>query len=82
MLNMGGPSSLEGPEDGVQPFLERLFCDKEIIKMGPLQKYLVRAAGHGAACANRCARAPTRDWLCPVLYAGPLHCAQAIGAHS
>lgn len=45
MLNMGGPSSLEGPEDGVQPFLERLFCDKEIIKMGPLQKYLVRASG-------------------------------------
>ena len=31
MLNMGGPSSLLGAEDGVQPFLARLFQDGEII---------------------------------------------------
>ncbi len=31
MLNMGGPSSLEGAADGVQPFLTRLFLDGEII---------------------------------------------------
>ena len=41
MLNMGGPSSLDGPEDGVEPFLNRLFSDKEIIMLGPLQKWLV-----------------------------------------
>jgi hypothetical protein len=42
MLNMGGPSSLDGPVDGVEPFLNRLFSDKEIIMLGPLQKWLVR----------------------------------------
>ena len=42
MLNMGGPSSLDGPEDGVEPFLGRLFGDGEIIQMGPLQSILVR----------------------------------------
>ena len=42
MLNMGGPGSLQGPEDGVKPFLTRLFSDGEIIKLGPLQKLLVR----------------------------------------
>ena len=31
MLNMGGPSSLHGAVDGVQPFLTRLFLDGEII---------------------------------------------------
>jgi ferrochelatase len=31
MLNMGGPSSLSGAADGVQPFLTRLFLDPEII---------------------------------------------------
>ncbi len=44
MLNMGGPSSLDGPVDGVEPFLMRLFGDGEIIKMGPLQPWLVRGA--------------------------------------
>lgn len=42
MLNMGGPGSLDGAEDGVKPFLTRLFSDGEIIKLGPLQKWLVR----------------------------------------
>lgn len=40
MLNMGGPSSLDGPEDGVKPFLQNLFSDPEIIPLGPLQKWL------------------------------------------
>ncbi len=44
MLNMGGPSSLDGPVDGVEPFLRRLFTDGEIIKLGPLQKWLVSRA--------------------------------------
>ena len=43
MLNMGGPSSLDGETDGVRPFLTNLFTDPEIIPLGPLQKYLVRA---------------------------------------
>jgi hypothetical protein len=34
MLNMGGPSSLHGAEDGVKPFLTRLFSDPEIIGLG------------------------------------------------
>ena len=34
MLNMGGPSTLDGAADGVQPFLRRLFSDKEIIQLG------------------------------------------------
>jgi hypothetical protein len=42
LMNMGGPGSLEGPEDGVRAFLTRLFLDGEIIKLGPLQKWLVR----------------------------------------
>ena len=37
LLNMGGPSSLHGAEDGVGAFLRRLFTDREIIKLGPLQ---------------------------------------------
>jgi hypothetical protein len=41
MLNMGGPSSLHGPRDGVQAFLTNLFSDPEIIPLGPLQKLLV-----------------------------------------
>jgi protoheme ferro-lyase len=41
MMNMGGPSSLEGEEDGVGPFLKRLFTDGEIITLGPLQNVLV-----------------------------------------
>ena len=45
MLNMGGPSSLDGAVDGVEPFLRRLFLDGEIIMLGPLQKFLVRARG-------------------------------------
>lgn len=44
MLNMGGPSTLEGQRDGVQPFLTNLFTDPEIIPLGPLQPYLVRHA--------------------------------------
>jgi len=43
MMNMGGPGSLDGAEDGVQAFLTRLFSDREIIPLGPLQKWLVRA---------------------------------------
>ncbi len=42
MLNMGGPSSLDGETDGVQPFLTNLFTDPEIIPLGPLQRWLVR----------------------------------------
>lgn len=42
MLNMGGPSSLHGPRDGVKAFLTNLFSDPEIIPLGPLQKFLVR----------------------------------------
>ena len=42
LMNMGGPSSLDGPVDGVGPFLHRLFSDKEIIRLGPLQHTLVR----------------------------------------
>lgn len=41
MLNMGGPSTLHGKEDGVEAFLTRLFSDGEIIKLGPLQRWLV-----------------------------------------
>ena len=41
MLNMGGPSSLEGAHDGVEAFLHRLFMDNEIISLGPLQRWLV-----------------------------------------
>ncbi len=41
MLNMGGPSSLDGLDDGVHPFLKRLFQDGEIIKLGPFQIPLV-----------------------------------------
>jgi len=33
LLNMGGPTSL----DSVQPFLENLFLDKEIISFGPVE---------------------------------------------
>merc|ERR1711959_546187 len=36
MLNMGGPNDL----DEVGPFLGRLFGDKEIINLGPLQPVL------------------------------------------
>jgi Ferrochelatase len=47
MLNMGGPSSLDGPEDGVEAFLRRLFLDPEIIRLGPLQSWLVRERCEG-----------------------------------
>ncbi|KAA0146279.1 hypothetical protein FNF29_08150 [Cafeteria roenbergensis] len=40
MLNMGGPSSLEGERDGVGAFLRRLFEDGEIITLGRLQNSL------------------------------------------
>ncbi|KAK6542621.1 ferrochelatase hem15 [Orbilia ellipsospora] len=36
MLNMGGPSTT----DEVGDFLSRLFMDKDLIPLGPLQKYL------------------------------------------
>lgn len=38
LLNMGGPDSL----DAVKPFLQNLFSDRDIIKLGPsfLQKYI------------------------------------------
>ncbi|KAK6359880.1 ferrochelatase hem15 [Orbilia brochopaga] len=36
MLNMGGP----GTTDEVGDFLSRLFMDKDLIPLGPLQKYL------------------------------------------
>ncbi len=56
LMNMGGPGSLDGPEDGVKPFLTRLFSDGEIIRLGPLQKWLVRrAARHAAAAPPACA---------------------------
>jgi len=54
MLNMGGPSSLDGPVDGVEPFLRRLFLDGEIIKLGPLQSVLVCEADYPMSlCAPR-----------------------------
>ena len=59
MLNMGGPGSLEGAEDGVQAFLSRLFSDREIIPLGPLQKWLVRGtprASGGSALVQLCCR--------------------------
>jgi protoporphyrin/coproporphyrin ferrochelatase len=41
LMNMGGPSSLEGKVDGVEPFLTRLFTDHEIIGLPKLlQPYL------------------------------------------
>ena len=40
LMNMGGPGSLHGPVDGVGPFLQRLFRDGEIIKLGRLQHVL------------------------------------------
>lgn len=52
MLNMGGPSSLHGEQDGVGPFLHRLFSDGEIIRLGPLQKILVSDVAMGAAPAG------------------------------
>jgi protoporphyrin/coproporphyrin ferrochelatase len=36
LLNMGGPSSLHGKVDGVEPFLTRLFTDNEIIGLPKL----------------------------------------------
>jgi len=51
MLNMGGPSSLEGKEDGVGAFLDRLFADGEIITLGKLQNWLVR----DVTCPSRAA---------------------------
>lgn len=62
MLNMGGPSSLEGSVDGVQPFLQRLFMDKEIIMLGPLQKWLVSAGDVRAR--RRAPRTAPRPHLC------------------
>lgn len=53
MLNMGGPSTL----DEVNPFLNNLFSDREIIQLGPLQDWLVRGrhrrCGRGVATASR-----------------------------
>ena len=41
LMNMGGPSSLTGKVDGVEPFLTRLFTDNEIIGLPKLlQPYL------------------------------------------
>jgi len=42
MMNMGGPSSLDGERDGVKAFLSRLFADGEIIQFGAFQNILVR----------------------------------------
>lgn len=53
MMNMGGPGSLDGAEDGVQAFLTRLFSDREIIPLGPLQKWLVRAVARARRVALR-----------------------------
>lgn len=47
MMNMGGPSSLEGEIDGVGAFLKRLFMDGEIISLGPLQNVLVSMTSPG-----------------------------------
>lgn len=54
MMNMGGPGSLEGEQDGVKPFLQRLFSDGEIIRLGPLQKILVRSAVTAVCCSYLC----------------------------
>ena len=68
MLNMGGPSSLDGAEDGVAPFLTRLFSDGEIIRLGPLQKTLGpfiarnRAPRIRAQYASIGGRSPIGDW--------------------
>jgi hypothetical protein len=53
MLNMGGPGSLDGAVDGVEPFLNRLFSDKEIIMLGPLQKWLVRSREEGVTTSEK-----------------------------
>jgi protoporphyrin/coproporphyrin ferrochelatase len=47
LLNMGGPDTL----DDVQPFLYNLFCDREIIRLGPalLQKPLAWLISHRRA---------------------------------
>ena len=51
-MNMGGPGSLDGEHDGVEPFLRRLFADREIIMLGPLQKSLVCARSCGERAAE------------------------------
>ena len=51
LLNMGGPEKL----DDVQPFLNNLFSDREIIRLGPafLQKYIARYIARKRAPKSR-----------------------------
>ena len=51
LLNMGGPDTL----DDVQPFLYNLFCDREIIRLGPafLQKPLAWLISHRRAAKSK-----------------------------
>ncbi|BHH84342.1 ferrochelatase [Desulforhopalus sp. 52FAK] len=51
LLNMGGPEKLED----VQPFLNNLFSDRDIIRLGPafLQKYIARYIAHKRAPKSR-----------------------------
>jgi hypothetical protein len=63
MLNMGGPGSLTGAQDGVEAFLRRLFTDPEIIKLGPLQSVLVSSllcVGGGGGGGGGGFRSPAR----------------------
>lgn len=68
MLNMGGPSSLDGETDGVGPFLQRLFSDPEIISLGPLQNWLGPGIARRRTPAVReqyatiGGKSPIRDW--------------------
>ena len=58
MLNMGGPSSLRGADDGVKPFLTRLFSDPEIIGLGGgLKQVRARRAPAAARARGRLRRA-------------------------
>lgn len=51
LLNMGGPDTL----DDVQPFLYNLFCDRELIRLGPpyLQKPLAWLISHRRAIKSK-----------------------------
>ena len=51
LLNMGGPEKLED----VKPFLNNLFSDRDIIRLGPsfLQKFIARYIAHKRAPKSR-----------------------------
>lgn len=51
LLNMGGPEK----QEDVKPFLNNLFADRDIIRLGPsfLQKYIARYIAHKRAPKSR-----------------------------